>query len=124
LVLKPGLQATPAWECATKEDFARGGEFEDPMTAVFAAMALDPSPAEHGVEGAGEGGAVDGKDVTELLLVDRPGERDRLQDGELGSAQTGGAESFVVEQCEGSGCASKGGTGARESGNGGLVHVI
>ena len=85
-------------------------------------MAFDPSIAKHGFEGSGEGCAVDGEDVAELLLVDRAGEGERLQDGELGAAEAGGTDGLVVEEGEDAGCASEGGAGARESGDGGVLH--
>lgn len=124
LTAQARLHFFPGRQTALELGFAAFGQAQPPFSPVLAAAFCDPTLPVHDLKSAGESRTVHGEYFAQLAQSNFSGERERLQDGELGRPQPHRAQRIFIKlgQCPRS--AAKAAAHAREFRYRGAVHGI
>ena len=101
LTAQARLHFLPDRKSALELGFTAFGQAQPPFSPVLAAAFCDPTLPVHDLESASESRTVYGEYLAQLALRNLSSERERLQDGELGSPQSQRAQRIFIKlgQC-------------------------
>jgi hypothetical protein len=124
LTAQARLHFLPGRQSALELGFTAFGQAQPPFSPVLAAAFCDPTLPVHDLESSGESRTVHGEYFAQLALRNFSCERERLQDGELGSPQSQRAQHIFIKLVQCPRSAAKAAAHAREFRYRGAFHGL